>query len=44
MTTKKIKFYIKLVKKNSKTDKEIAKLTLGFINRYRKDLEALAQK
>ena len=28
----------------SKADKRIARLTLGFINRYRKDLEALARK
>ena len=28
----------------SKADKRIAKLTLDFINRYRKDLEALARK
>lgn len=28
----------------SKEDAKIARLTLNFINRYRKDLEALAQK
>lgn len=28
----------------SKADNKIAKLTLDFINRYRKDLEALARK
>ena len=28
----------------SKSDRKIAELTLNFINRYRKDLEALANK
>jgi len=28
----------------SKSDEKVAKLTLQFINRYRKDLEALARK
>ena len=28
----------------SKSDRKIAELTLNFINRYRKDLEALASK
>lgn len=35
---------IEPVQKISKEDAQIAKLTLRFINRYRKDLEALAQK
>ena len=31
-------------KEMSKEDKRIARLTLNFINRYRRDLQALAQK
>ena len=35
---------IKAAEKLSKEDKKVAKLTLNFINRYRKDLEILARK
>jgi antitoxin component of MazEF toxin-antitoxin module len=35
---------IKPVEHLSREDKRIAELTMKFINRYRKDLEALAQK
>jgi antitoxin component of MazEF toxin-antitoxin module len=35
---------IKPAEKLSRNDAKIAKLTLNFINRYRKDLEALARK
>lgn len=35
---------IKPQKQLSKEDQKIARLTLNFINRYRKDLEALAKK
>lgn len=35
---------IKPVEKMSREDAKIAKLALNFINRYRKDLEALAKK
>ena len=35
---------IRPAKNLSDADKKIAKLTLNFINRYRKDLEALADK
>jgi len=31
-------------KELSKDDENIARLTMNFINRYRKDLEALARK
>lgn len=36
--------FIKPVKTLSERDIKIARLTLDFINRYRKDLEALAKK
>ncbi|MEE8131676.1 MAG: AbrB/MazE/SpoVT family DNA-binding domain-containing protein [Candidatus Paceibacterota bacterium] len=42
-TNKKI-VSIKPVEKISKEDVKIARLTLNFINRYRKDLEVLAKK
>ena len=35
---------IKSISQLSKADNKIAKLTLDFINRYRKDLETLARK
>jgi AbrB family looped-hinge helix DNA binding protein len=35
---------VKPSRKVSKEDQKIAKLTLNFINRYRKDLDALARK
>ncbi|MEK7502921.1 MAG: AbrB/MazE/SpoVT family DNA-binding domain-containing protein [Patescibacteria group bacterium] len=35
---------IKPAKELSKEDEKIARLTLNFINRYRRDLEALARK
>ena len=35
---------IKAAEQLSKEDAKIAKLTLNFVNRYRKDLEALARK
>ena len=35
---------IRPARKLSKTDEKIAKLTLNFIERYRRDLEALARK
>lgn len=35
---------VKPSQKLSKEDKKIARLTLNFINRYRKDLEALARR
>lgn len=35
---------IRPAEKLSKEDKKVAKLTLSFINRYKKDLEALAKK
>jgi len=37
-------FVIRPQRSMSKRDLKIAKLTLKFINRYRKDLEALAKK
>lgn len=36
--------FIRRFEAMSKQDKKIAELTLDFINRYRKDLEALAKK
>lgn len=35
---------IRPLAKSSKRQQRVAELTLNFINRYRKDLEALAQK
>lgn len=35
---------IEAQKETSQEDQKIARLTLNFINRYRKDLEALARK
>lgn len=35
---------IELPEKNTQEDQKIARLTLNFIKRYRKDLEALARK
>lgn len=37
-------FSIKRLNKLSKEDAKIARLTLNFINRYRRDLETLAKK
>ena len=39
-----VEISIKPAHKISDEDEKIAKLTLKFINRYRKDLEALARK
>jgi len=39
-----VEISIKPVRKLSREDEKIAELTLKFINRYRKDLEALARK
>ena len=39
-----VEIMVKPARKVSQEDEKIAKLTLKFINRYRKDLEALARK
>jgi len=39
-----ITFSVRKKKELSKDDENIARLTMNFINRYRKDLEALARK
>ncbi|TSC75579.1 MAG: Uncharacterized protein G01um101430_421 [Parcubacteria group bacterium Gr01-1014_30] len=41
---KKLKFSVGLSKAAARRQRRIAELTLNFINRYRKDLEALAKK